>query len=445
MIGEVAYALEGSREIRLVRRVVCDLGAKSNQAWVQVAYEGQWEGHPAGNFEFNAQVFAEIIANYARRKDPVPLTFGHPDSTRASVDGAAGWIVELDARKDGEGRLALYALCDFTDKAASQIRAGEQRHVSVVVAFEATDEKTGEDVGAELFEVGLVLSAFIDGMEPLRLSRGSKMTHKLGIDVGSIKDALDLLGESPTEAEVMGVVEGALKTQEAIDGGEDGAPEAPSEEAEAAGVAAADPEAESVKAEEPPAEEEAPEEEVDPLTTAAQAVADAAGIPLEEFVAFMAANADAMAALVQGGGSATDPADVAAASRIATEGLRLQLSASAAREEELSAEVAKLTREATTSRIDAAIKAGTVLESSRAELVELAAKSGKLLDFALGHAATMPAVPTESVYCAEVPDAKATDADEYETAYVSKMLQAGFSPDRAKEIAADKAAERAAQ
>lgn len=136
-------------------------------AWNQVAYEGQWAGHAAGRFQFTREIFEQILRNFGRRKDHIPLTYGHPDSERASYMGAAGWISELKLGTDDEGRLALFAKMNFTERAAAQVKADEQRYCSVVVAFEATDEVSDEEIGAELLEVGLVLAAFLDGMRPL--------------------------------------------------------------------------------------------------------------------------------------------------------------------------------------------------------------------------------------------------------------------------------------
>jgi phage I-like protein len=135
--------------------------------WNQIAYEGQWAGHPSGKFQFTDEVFGQLIRNFRRREDQIPLTYGHPDGERGSFMGAAGWISDLRIGADDKGRRALFAKMHFTERAATQIRADEQRYCSVVVSFGARDEVTDDEVGAELLEVGLVLSAFLDGMRPL--------------------------------------------------------------------------------------------------------------------------------------------------------------------------------------------------------------------------------------------------------------------------------------
>lgn len=141
------------------------------RVWNQVAYEGQWKGHSAGEFQFTRSLFNQIVRNFQRRTDPIPLTWGHPDGETGAFMGAAGWIHALKVNTDNEGREALFALMEFSERAASMVKAGEHRHCSVVVGFDGVDEKTGELVGAELYEVGLVLSAFIDGMTRLAASR----------------------------------------------------------------------------------------------------------------------------------------------------------------------------------------------------------------------------------------------------------------------------------
>lgn len=140
------------------------------RVWNQIAYEGQWKGHSAGEFQFTAATFHALTQNFQRRTDPIPLTWGHPDGETGALMGAAGWIHALKVERDDQGRDALFALMEFTPRAASMVKAGEHRHCSVVVGFDGVDEKTGEPIGAELYEVGLVLSAFIDGMTRLAAS-----------------------------------------------------------------------------------------------------------------------------------------------------------------------------------------------------------------------------------------------------------------------------------
>jgi len=212
--------------------------------WNQVAYEGEWLGHSAGEFEFTRAVFEQIVANFERRADPLPLTYGHPDGETASYMGAAGWIHALKVGMDDEGRVGLFAEMEFTERAAGQIKAGEQRHCSVVVSFDAIDEKTGEPIGAELYEVGLVLSAFVDGMRPLAASGRNRITapahggtnpkRSLAMDA---KELLEKVSEElPDGADVeqlKALIDAEHAKQKAIEGeGDEPAEDAPEASAE---------------------------------------------------------------------------------------------------------------------------------------------------------------------------------------------------------------------
>lgn len=148
---------------------------EQGRTWNQVAVEGTWSGHSAGEFSFNREVFEQIVENFARREDTIPLTYGHPDDVEASRDGAAGWIHDLRLGETESGKLALFALMEFNDRARAQVEANEQKYCSVVVSFESVDGVTGEPIGPQLHEVGLVLSAFISGMTPLAASDAGRI------------------------------------------------------------------------------------------------------------------------------------------------------------------------------------------------------------------------------------------------------------------------------
>ena len=215
-------------------------GAKDDdgRTWNQIAYEGQWKGHSAGEFQFTRDIFDHIVEGYGRRVDDAPLTWGHPDGETGSYMGAAGWIRELKVGTDDEGRVALFALMEFSARAASMVKAGEHRHCSVVVGFDGIDEKTGEPVGAELYEVGLVLAAFVDGMTRLVAGRTSG-TESRALAQGTeamlediIKQALKELPEGFTSDQLFAYIAAEEQKAKAIagEGSEEPAAEEPAEE-----------------------------------------------------------------------------------------------------------------------------------------------------------------------------------------------------------------------
>lgn len=187
-----AYADESrTRAIRLTGRVRLTDGERV-ESWNQIAYEGEWRGHPSGEFKFTRADFEAIIANFRRREQGIPATFGHPrDSVQAALAGQAGRVVDLRIGEDPKGRGAsLEALIRFTPRAAEMVRAGELEHCSVVVGFESVDEVTGEEIGPELYELGLVVQPFLADMRPLQLSASSRGKVSLSMDPQAIRAKL---------------------------------------------------------------------------------------------------------------------------------------------------------------------------------------------------------------------------------------------------------------
>lgn len=140
-------------------------------SWVEMAYESEWNGHPAGPFAFNREVFADIKRLYDESEQPVPVLWGHPRHDLGVPIDAAGWIQSLEIR-DGADGCELWGYVEWTKDAADRIALGAQRFCSVVVDFAPIDRVTGESAGlAELYELGLTPSPFLPGMTPITLSR----------------------------------------------------------------------------------------------------------------------------------------------------------------------------------------------------------------------------------------------------------------------------------
>lgn len=140
-------------------------------SWVEMAYESEWNGHPAGPFAFNREVFTDIKRLYDESEQPVPVLWGHPRHDLGVPIDAAGWIQSLEIR-DGAQGVELWGYVEWTKDAADRIALGAQRFCSVVVDFAPIDRVTGEPAGlAELYELGLTPSPFLPGMTPITLSR----------------------------------------------------------------------------------------------------------------------------------------------------------------------------------------------------------------------------------------------------------------------------------
>jgi len=142
------------------------LSNSAPETWVHLAYEGEWNGHPSGDFRFDSSAFANMIRLFNAQKNPIPLTYEHPVKDSGQPVPAAGWIKRLELRGSD-----LWGLVSFTPRGAEMVRAGEYRFCSVVVDMNAVDRVSGESVGPELYEVGLTNTPFLDGQHPITLTR----------------------------------------------------------------------------------------------------------------------------------------------------------------------------------------------------------------------------------------------------------------------------------
>lgn len=175
-------------------------GIDDGVVWNQLAVAGEYHGHQNGSFRFDRAVFEKIIANFQR----------NPDNTRADGGVVVDWehASEADPAKLAHGgapaagfirALAirgneLWAAIKWLSKAREQVKTGEYKRISPVVAFKSADPKTGENIGPELRSAGLTNGPFLQGMQPLAARRdgGQAATlSRLGTNaLGVIRTAL---------------------------------------------------------------------------------------------------------------------------------------------------------------------------------------------------------------------------------------------------------------
>ena len=421
--------------------------------WIQVAVEGSWDGHPMGAFEFTPDVFASILRNFDAQSNPVPLTYEHPDKSSGQPIPAAGWIHSLEVR--GE---ALWAEVEFTKRSAEMVRAGEYKYCSVVVWFDSEDRATGDDIGPELLEVGLTNTPFLDGMEPITLSRalGKEQTmmktaglRALMNELTPAKDALDelkaKLGLDP-DAEHDDIVDAIYKllemagmsdTLDALAGDAAPAPAAAASDAPEGEVIAA---ADASPADAAPADAPAPTDQA--LATDAMAaidlIAQAMGADAAGAIAALGERADEVAALLmaQPDGTAADAQMAQASATVAT--LSRQVRERDAELDELRETVTTLEL---THRLDAAVSAGQVVEAERDFLLRLGRSDRALFDERLAAAEKRPAVPqavTNRSVSDEVEHGQRFDirsASRGQVFAYNAAMRAGLSEERATEIA----------
>lgn len=141
---------------------------------MNIAVEGEWLGHEKGPLKFDAASMDQLISRFELQRNPMMVDYDHltvRGRMRPGDGQAAGWIQRL-YRKDGPEGAELWADVEWTEDAAKMIKAGKYRYCSPVIDPIATDRKTGDDdVGAELFNVALTNSPFLDGQHPIQLSR----------------------------------------------------------------------------------------------------------------------------------------------------------------------------------------------------------------------------------------------------------------------------------
>ena len=361
------------------------------RAWVQMAREGEFRGHSQGPFAFTREVFAQIARNFDRQRNPVPVTYEHP---AYSGDGqpvpAAGWVLSIEVR-DGDDGAELWGEVEWTERAASMLRAGEYRYCSVVVAFESTDRETGEDIGAELVELGLTNVPFLDGMEPIRLRRslGAMVSRRacasrkeMGMDpnkvIATIARALGLPEDTAPDA-LRAAVEAFLAFVAAIAK----EPEASTVEDVAASRNALD---RALRLARRVSLADVADEDYAAAMEVASKLMDATGLDASGLLAAVTEKLDAIAALLVAG-PASGGADAEAAGEMPMSRMRAELTALRARDAVASAKLAELAREVEALRAREREAAEREVEQRIEALLGDAIASGRMLDAEREHVA----------------------------------------------------------
>lgn len=385
MLSFTAFPWAQKRHAIALRSMLPLVSDDAPTTWIEAAFVGTWEGHPSGPFEFTLDTFKQIIANFEAQANPVPLTYEHPAH---SGDGqpipAAGWVHEL--KIEGE---SLMALVEFTPRAAQMVKDGEYRFSSVVVDFEATDRETGETRGAELYELAITNTPFLDGQRPIKLSRRVSAGRTRMNERELIDAALAELGDKATTDAIAKWVEGRKMQLAALDG--DKAAKATEETAE--DVAASEEPAETVEAsaepgdvveatdvtanmdpgaegEEEPAAEDGEGDAAAALATV-RAIAEAAGVDEAAVLAGLEENIDKLAAMLAGAEPDGTEAEAEATREIANSRVAALSKQLTERDEELT----KLRAQVAELDIDSRMARGE-LAGDRDKLVSLATTLG---------------------------------------------------------------------
>ena len=178
-----AYALYSGHDRLFALRALVGLtgeGAQARTGWIHVAPEGSWEGHPDGAFTLTRAGFESCIYDAERRATPQSVDYEHASLyPTGEPTPAAGYVQRLEQRSDG-----LWALVEFTERAAGMIKAGEYRFCSGVFAFERRDRQTGDVIPCMLDSIALTNRPFIDGQEPIALSQNARAATVVALNGG---------------------------------------------------------------------------------------------------------------------------------------------------------------------------------------------------------------------------------------------------------------------
>lgn len=221
----------GERGRRACRALFPLVSSDSATTWIHVAMEGRWDGHPSGPFELTRRTFDQIVSNFERNPNPIPLDYEH--STEFAIPApAAGWVQGIEVR-DGEDGAELWAHVELTRAAADRIRAGEYRFSSGVFVFGAIDPVSGEKVGVEMTSLALTNVPFIRGATPIALSlratervRGSRMSM---VDKAALMAELRKLDGDTLSAEQIAKLAAAMAAMDEARTGQGGESEPDSE------------------------------------------------------------------------------------------------------------------------------------------------------------------------------------------------------------------------
>lgn len=146
-----------------------------------------------GDFLIDTESYNSILNHFKTHHVDIPIDYEH--QTLLDVQApAAGWIKDLTLKQDG-----VYALVEWTDKAAQYLAAKEYRYLSPVVSVRESDRKA-----LLLHSAALTNTPAIDGMTAIVNSAKAGSPSKLQVD-GAEGDT----GKLPPESGELGAADPA--------------------------------------------------------------------------------------------------------------------------------------------------------------------------------------------------------------------------------------------
>lgn len=167
---------------------------KTPLEWIEIAFTGQWDGHPDGPFSITEADLRSCAELFARASREVVIDYNHLGMRphNAEQGRAAGWITAMEVRPS-ERRFGLWAKVRWTAPAHTAIVAEEYRYVSPTLMWGYSDKVSGKVYPCYLHSLALTNTPFLDGLPAIAAREEVTMP-------GPVQWAL-LLGLSEAQAE----------------------------------------------------------------------------------------------------------------------------------------------------------------------------------------------------------------------------------------------------
>lgn len=190
-----------------------------NQQWIHLLPSGQFaarDGRGPWRIDDGGSVISATLEHAG--KTDIPVDYEH-QTEHAPKNGqpapAAGWMRQLEARADG-----IWALVEWTEKAAKMVRAREYRYISPVFAFEAATGAVRRIVNAALTnKPALELTALARETDDGELA--AVLRDALGLDESASPEELLAEARAYRERRVVEKVELAIERNEFLPGHRD--------------------------------------------------------------------------------------------------------------------------------------------------------------------------------------------------------------------------------
>ncbi len=209
--------------MQLDKVISCKL--KNRGGWYEVAKVGKWKGHEAGEFELSKSDLNQILTNFQNTKVDLVVDYEHQTLSGKKAP-ASGWIRYPGGLKIENN--TLFAKIEWTKRAKKQIKNKEYRYLSPVLIQNATDSKSGRNIGWHLHSVALTNTPFFTELKAIvaKNIRREEMTKteelkeqndKLKKEIKKLKNRLKKLDKQNAKQKVKKAIEAKKITKEQKD------------------------------------------------------------------------------------------------------------------------------------------------------------------------------------------------------------------------------------